>query len=246
MTEEAFALLANYDLFPELYFSSHSIDNLNDGLVNRLEQMLGKHAFKSSLHAPFTNQDIGSADSNLQSRSYQRLRQTLELAAKLHSHPMVVHPGYGDMPDDAEFERWLQRATASLRALCQQACDLGVKIAFENIYDSTPDRLKQLLAVIESDCAGICFDTGHFNLFSPLPMQAWLDQLGKHILVCHVHDNDKSGDQHLAIGDGNLDYQPLINWYNRLNGNPKPVMTLEALNRTDVITSVTRINEWGI
>ncbi len=246
MTGEAFALLADYQMFPELYFSSRDVDNVNEEFLNFLKEHIDKHSFRSSLHAPFMEQDIGSADDSLQQRTYRRLQHTLDMAARLGSQRIVVHPGYGDMPDEGDFIQWLKRAGGLLKSLCQSACGLGRQIAFENIYDSTPERLYMLLDTVESEGAGICFDTGHHNLFSPLPMQSWFDRLGNNILVCHIHDNDRSGDQHLAIGDGCIDYSPLIAWYNQLDAQKKPVMTLEALNRTDVIKSITRIKTWGI
>ncbi|KAF1081959.1 MAG: hypothetical protein GQF41_1599 [Candidatus Rifleibacterium amylolyticum] len=246
MTGEAFALLAEYGMFPELYFSSRDVDNISEDFLGFLKQQIDSYNFRPSLHAPFMEQDIGSVNDGLQQRTYRRLQNTLDMAARLGSQRIVIHPGYGDMPDDGEFMQWLKRAGGLLRSLCQKACELGLQIAFENIYDSNPERLYLLLDAAESECAGICFDTGHYNLFSPLPMQSWFGRLGKNILVCHIHDNDRSGDQHLAIGDGSLDYNPLIEWYKQLDTDKKPVMTLEALNRADVITSVTRIKEWNL
>lgn len=246
MNGEAFELLASYDLFPELYFSSHSIDNITENFLVRLSELLVSHNFSSSLHAPFVDQDIGSPDDALRERSLNRLLRTLDVASRLGSQRIVVHPGYGDVASEADYIQWLQRATEPLKQMTKQAAELGLRIAFENIYDSSPDRLYQLLQTLAASNAGICFDTGHYNLFSQLPMQDWLEKLGDKILVCHIHDNDKSGDQHLAIGDGCLDYTPLISWYNQLAPATKPVMTLEALNRKDVITSITRINTWGI
>lgn len=246
MTGEAFTLLAGYELFPELYFSSHDIDNISESFLENLEGTLIKHKFLSSLHAPFMSQDIGTVDVDLQQRSVKRLQKTLDIAARLSSKPVVIHPGYGDIAGDSEFEQWLQRATPCIKTLCRDADRLGLQIAFENIYDATPDRLEIILDTADSKAAGICFDTGHYNLFSPLPMLSWLNKFGERILVCHVHDNDKSGDQHLAIGDGCLDYSPLISWYNQLPTGQKPVMTLEALNPIDLIKSVERINRWDI
>ena len=77
-------------------------------------------------------------------------------------------------------------------------------------------------------------------------MQAWLTALGPKIFEFHLHDNDKSADQHRAIGDGNLDYQPLINWHNTLPEGNSPVLTLEQPDRSHVLKSITKIQNWGI
>jgi len=47
-----------------------------------------------------------------------------------------------------------------------RAAAMGVKIAIENIFEDEPQNLKMLMENMNSENSGICFDTGHFNLFS--------------------------------------------------------------------------------
>jgi sugar phosphate isomerase/epimerase len=56
---------------------------------------------------------------------------------------------------------------------------------------------------------GITFDAGHANMgYKPL---SYLQSLpaGK-IVNVHVHDNDGTGDEHLSVGDGTIDFQTLV------------------------------------
>jgi len=92
--------------------------------------------------------------------------------------------------------------------------------------------------------AGICFDTGHFNLFSQSAMKNWLEKLGNRLFECHLHDNLGSDDDHIAVGDGTLKYGPLIAWLNACDSAKRPRLTLEMEQKTHVIKSVIRVKSW--
>ena len=61
----------------------------------------------------------------------------------------------------------------------------------------------------------LCFDAGHFNLFSKITLSELLDKTGRYIYELHLHDNDGTSDDHYAIGDGNIDFEAILS---RLNG----------------------------
>ncbi len=246
MTTDGFKFLSEHKLFPEFYFCGDTIDTIERQTIADIRSLTEELGFRSTLHAPFYDLNIGARDRNIRIASLERLIWAVETAVMLGSKVVVVHPGYGLGPGEIDIDLWLSRAGSMLQQLVAHASSRGVKIAFENIYDSKPDYLVKLLTLVNSATAGICFDVGHFNIFSPLAMKAWLDALGSRILECHLHDNDKSADQHRTIGDGNLNYQPLIDWYNLLPEANRPVLTLEQPDRNHVLKSVARIQNWGI
>ena len=79
---------------------------------------------------------------------------------------------------------------------------MGVKIAIENIFEDEPSNLRLLMEQMGSDNFGVCFDTGHCNLFSKVPLEEWMRALAAYIAELHLHDNDRSADQHLPMGEG--------------------------------------------
>ena len=76
----------------------------------------------------------------------------------------------------------------------------------ENIFEEAPETLRMLVKEINSPNLGVCFDTGHFNLFSKVPLEKWFEEIGDNIIEVHLHDNTGSNDDHLGIGDGNIDF----------------------------------------
>ncbi len=246
MTPDGFQFLADRQLHPEFYFCGDSIDTIERQTITELRGLVESSSFSSTLHAPFYDLNIGARDRSIRVASFERLIWAVETAAMLSSKLVVVHPGYGVGPGEIEISPWLTRAGGLLKKLVEYAAARDIKIAFENIFDSRPDYLARVLEFLDSPHAGICFDVGHFNLFSPQPMQVWLNTLGDHIFEFHLHDNDRSADQHSAIGDGSIDYQPLIDWYTARPADNRPVLTLEQKDRAHVIKSVARLQSWGI
>lgn len=244
MTADGFKFLIDQGLFPEFYFCGDTIDSIERQTINDIKSLIETQSFASTLHAPFYDLNIGARDRSIRIASFERLIWAIETATMLGSKIVVVHPGYGS--GDTDIDAWLSRAGAIIKKLIEYAAERNIRLAFENIYDNRPDYLVKLLQFADSPYAGICFDVGHFNIFSQLPMQAWLDALGQRIFECHLHDNDKSSDQHRAIGDGSIDYQPLINWYNSFTAESAPVLTLEQPDRSHVLKSISRIQSWGI
>jgi sugar phosphate isomerase/epimerase len=115
-----------------------------------------------------------------------------------------------------------------------------MKIAIENVFEDGPDSLELLVKEMNSENFGLCFDTGHFNLFSKISLEDWINPLGPYILELHLHDNKKSADDHAAIGEGTFDF---IKLFDSLKGKDL-VYTIEAHKPEAVITSIKRLNKY--
>ncbi|MDN5278551.1 MAG: hypothetical protein PWR01_2516 [Clostridiales bacterium] len=244
MSADSFDFLSHQDLHPEFYFSGTDVDRLEKDVILNFRNEVHERNYVSTLHAPFFDLNIGARDSQICRVSFERQIWALEVASILKSEIVVIHPGYGPWVLGHKFNAWLARAEKYLIRLVEHAASLNLKIAFENIFDATPEDLARLLELVDHDCAGICLDIGHFNVFNKQPLEKWLETLGDNILEIHLHDNDGSADQHLAIGDGNIDYKPLMEWYNSRPGEGRPVLTLELPHRTHVIKSVNILKSW--
>ena len=90
---------------------------------------------------------------------------------------------------------------------------------------------------LSSDTFGICFDTGHCNLFTTISLEKWLDSIGRYIFSLHLHDNDKTFDSHLSIGDGTFEFGRLFS----LLKDGHYVYTIEAHTPEGVLKSIERL-----
>jgi len=116
------------------------------------------------------------------------------------------------------------------------ASRIGFRVAIENVFDDDPEALQMLIEKIDNRDFGFCFDTGHFNLFSRVPLEQWFMALGRHLVEVHLHDNDGKTDAHLAIGSGNIDFKT---FFVLMKAHaPIPVFTIEAHDKDDIETSL--------
>jgi sugar phosphate isomerase/epimerase len=222
----------------EIYFSSDSLDSLPNEQLFRLKDALDYHP-SLTLHAPFMDLSPAAVDSKIRHSTIQRIEQTLKLAGILCPLAVVFHSGYEKWKYAHDISLWLEKSLETWRPVNKQFEKIGCKIAIENIFEDEPSNLRQLMEQMDSVNFGICFDTGHCNLFTTVPLSGWLDELDEYIIELHLHDNDATADQHLPPGDGSFDFSGL---FLRLN-SPDIIHTLEAHTAEHVLVGIERLKK---
>jgi sugar phosphate isomerase/epimerase len=223
----------------EVYFSSDSLDTIRRSTLAGLEDTL-EYGPSFTIHAPFMDLSPGAVDSEVRKVTMSRFSQIFDLAEILRPKAIVFHSGYEKWKYALKTGLWLENSLLTWRPLLKRAVDMGLKIAIENIFEDEPDSLRLLMEEVGSEHFGICFDTGHFNLFSRLPLEEWMIQLRPYIVELHLHDNHKSSDEHLAIGDGTFDFAAI---FSALRGKGL-IYTIEGHSPEDVLKSVDRLKDY--
>ncbi len=220
----------------ELYFGTRRIDNLKKKDIIKLKNKLDYNP-RLTIHAPFMDLSPGAVDSRVREITIKRFFDVLDLAEVLKPKIVVFHSGYDKWKYDERVDIWLEGCLKTWKPVNERAEALGVKIAIENIFEDEPTNLKLLMEEMNSKNFGICFDTGHFNLFSKMFLLNWLEMIKPYIVELHLHDNTKSKDLHLAIGDGNFDFRTL---FRELKGK-NLVYTIETHSVEDTKKSLERL-----
>ena len=91
-------------------------------------------------------------------------------------------------------------------------------VMIENIFEETPETILALLERFKEKNLMVCFDTGHFNLFTTLSLDEWLVPLKDRIKEFHIHDNHGKSDEHLPVGQGLFPFRELKRFLRSLNG----------------------------
>jgi sugar phosphate isomerase/epimerase len=223
----------------EVYFSSRSLDTLKSSDVIRLRENLDYNP-SFTVHAPFMDLSPGAVDSKARAVTMERFSHTLAIAEILKPKTVVFHSGYEKWKYALNIDLWLEKSLLTWKPLVKRAEDMGVKLAIENIFEDEPSNLRMLMGEVDSGNFGICFDTGHFNLFSRISVEDWLKQLRPYIVELHLHDNHKSSDEHIAIGDGTFDFATL---FSALRGMDV-IYTIEGHTPEDVMKSIGRLQDY--
>jgi sugar phosphate isomerase/epimerase len=86
---------------------------------------------------------------------------------------------------------------------------MGVTLRLENMFLNTPEHIINVKKRLNSDAVKVCFDVGHFNVYSDKPLNMWLDAIETDLEEVHLHDNRGTEDDHLALGEGIIDFRTM-------------------------------------
>jgi sugar phosphate isomerase/epimerase len=193
----------------EIYFGSSRFDEIQESDIIHLKEKLDYDP-KLTFHAPYMDLAPAAIDTRIRQVTMERFNTVLDFAGILKPRIIVFHSGYDQRKFDSEYELWLSGSLSTWRPIAIRAEEMGIQIAIENIFEDEPHNLTRLVEEMNRDNFGLCFDTGHFNLFSKLPLSEWLDITRPHIRELHLHDNEGYSDDHLSIGEGNVDFQTIF------------------------------------
>ncbi len=179
----------------------------------------------------------GAVDPLVKDVTIRRFKTTLHIAHLLDAAMVVFHSGYEKWKYDHRIDIWLERSVETWQEILPVAESYNLRLAIENIFEDSPENLRQLMEALRSDSIGLCFDTGHFNLFSKIPLVEWLDAIGSYIYELHIHDNDGTKDQHLAPGKGTFDFEGMFGHLTTVSRRDL-IITVEAHSVDDAVESM--------
>lgn len=235
---EYLEFIKKHKLNLEIFFQASSLDTLTPDALERLKYSL-EHKPSLSIHAPFMDLSPAAVDSRVRAVTLERFSQVMDIAEILSPDTLVFHSGYEKWKYALDTDIWLKESVKTWAPLIERAERIGVRIALENIFEDEPSSLRLLMEEFQSENFGICFDTGHCNIFSKVPLSQWLESLSEYFIEFHLHDNDKSADLHLPIGDGTFDFRAL---FSAPNKKKDCVYTLEAHTSERILKSMERLN----
>jgi sugar phosphate isomerase/epimerase len=237
--EEYLHFIIENQINPEIYFSSQSLDAVQSSDIISLRDRLDYNP-SFTIHAPFMDLSPGAVDSKIREITIGRFSHVLDIAEILKPKAIVFHSGYEKWKYSLKTDLWLEKSLMTWRPLIKRAADKGLKIAVENIFEDEPTNLRLLMETTASENFGVCFDTGHFNLFSSVSLDEWMRQLKTYIIELHLHDNDKTADDHIAVGEGTFDFEGLFSAL----GDKDIIYTIEGHTPEDVLKSIQRLKEY--
>lgn len=219
-----------YDL--EIYFPASVLGQVERSDLDQLGEALDWGP-SLTFHAPFMDLNPGAVEPMVRSATQMRFKQVLGAAAVLRPRAVVFHAAWDRWRYAGKTDLWLENSMQTWPRVMEQADRIdGLRVAVENVFDEDPEALRLLIETVGHPSFGLCFDTGHFNLFSSVPMEQWFAALGRHLLEVHLHDNRGDADSHWAIGKGTVDFAKFFRLV-REHGC-RPVWTLEAHDAGDI------------
>ena len=166
---------------------------------------LGRDRSRDTLHGAFLDIAVSSDDSLIAEYSKKRLRQSMEIAARLGVRAVVFHSGLvRGVTGAAYIQNWLERQEVCIRQLLEEFPQQ--EIYMENTQEESPEQLLSLKKNM-MDCPrfALCLDYGHANLGQTEP-EEWVQAMKNQIAHFHINDNDGTRDLHQVPGEGVIDW----------------------------------------
>ncbi|MGA2914319.1 MAG: sugar phosphate isomerase/epimerase family protein [Methanoregula sp.] len=192
-------------------------------------ELLMSYSSRFSIHAPCRGTNIASLLEPIRRASIEVIQQCFSIAAEVNAG-IVVHPGYFAWEEErTKAERQLATSLSELAALGQE---YSTRYFIENMgnwdyfFLKTPDELSLI------GDATLALDTGHAHQNHCL--EKFLRFPAGHY---HLHDNAGKDDSHLAVGEGTIDFVPVMEAVRK----NKVMPVIEVASFEGVLKSIQRL-----
>lgn len=207
----------------------------------KVEGLLRNHAGRVSVHAPFEDMAPLSRDQKIRMVSRERLETALQFALRARSWAIVYHTSYEPLKHEWRREDFLNEAAAYFAELAQIAQGEAVQVNLENVFETDPSVLREIIdraSQTHSADLGWCFDLGHYNFLSQVPLSRWFDELLPLLRQAHMHVNHGKTDEHLPLGSCGINVMEIIRHFPQ-----EMVFTLENHEEDHVLASLAFLKE---
>lgn len=223
-------------LNPEIGLDAVSLGTHSPETFRRLARTFAKAGRRCTVHGPFQDLSPGALDDLILTASRQRLRQAWRWLPVFRPEAVICHLGYEDRHFRWDRENWLNRAAATYRELGTRAGTYGVRVMLENVYEQDPELIREAIRRINLPNVRVCLDVGHLNAFGGGDFPGWLEILWPTIGHLHLHDNQGTLDDHLALGTGNVPLEFVLTFL--AERGRQPLITLEPHQENSLTPSL--------
>ena len=226
-----------YELNPEIGIDAGALERFDFSDFQRIAEKLHAHHLSITLHGPFIDLSAGSTDPAIKAVTRSRFEQLFKLVPVFKPRAVVCHAGYDWKRYGYFREEWIESSLDTWSWLAGSLVEQGSRLMLENVYEDDPRDIRNILERLKSQNVGFCLDAGHLFAFGNSELVQWLEGLGSYIGQLHLHDNHGRNDEHLPLGQGNIDFKHLFA-YLISNDLPRPIITLEPHREEDLWPSL--------
>jgi len=231
--------------------------------LGRLAEKYGIPVSVHAPYNPDVN--LGASDKEVRAYTREQMKACLDFASRIKARFITVHGGYlmlkGFSPPEVtdsnqplyllvrnqvplrEYDSFKQRIFSEIKKFMTQAATRGIPVALENLhgffdvkarFPVTPEDYNECRTKLGEDLY-LVYDTGHGNS-TGLHIIDYINKVGPgRIAGTHIHDNKGKLDQHLPLGNGNIDFTAFF--YNYLSNKWSFPLNLEMRTEEDFASS---------
>ncbi len=226
-TIEEFNIKDYIDLNIGIEIQDFTESNLSDDeireIVEGYKKLLSDFKNIKSLHGPFLDLKPASPDEEIRKVSYNKYLRTINIAKELEMDYIIFHSQINPFLNEPFIKDLNNRQSKDFwQKILSESKDFKGTILIENIFEESPQMLKEYIHTLNMENIKINLDIGHARL-GKVPLEQWISELKDNIAYIHLHWNNGQYDQHTEPANEDIEYiKSLLNKY-----NINPVISLE-------------------
>ena len=193
--------------FNQFCVSSTLYDCRRDLACRAMQAQLDRLGLKAPeqaiCHGPFTEILPESIDTEFAELGIKRVGQAVDGCKKLGVNRLVAHSGYYPT---LYFRDWHRDKSIWFWSKLLELCPDDFHVYLENVIDTEPTCLLEVVEKIDDPRLELCLDIGHAHCATEpkYTVYDWIKLWGKKIGHFHFHNNNGTGDQHNSIFKGTM------------------------------------------
>ena len=205
-----------------IYDMPHFPPGFDPRALHKLKRVIDSHGLGVSVHGSFWDLNAVSHYPSLRQLVIDQTKHAIEACQILEGEVVSVHPGFCHFK---EVEALLEEAKGFYNefvAECQPyAQERGVRFAIENTATraSCPYSVDELEVLMENfEGLGLTLDVAHAYLAARRQdklkpegeVVGMIRRFKDELSAIHLHDNHGHWDEHLPLGEGEIDFKPIV------------------------------------
>ncbi|MCC7573852.1 MAG: sugar phosphate isomerase/epimerase [Candidatus Methanofastidiosum sp.] len=227
----------NFELLEIVAENNHAID---EETLTKIKDLISSYNFDYTVHSPFSDINISSLNKSIRKESVRQVKYSIFAVNEIGGKILTFHPGRHSAATSKSRENTKQILFDSLKEISDYNKDYGVTIALENMPDTfiTTMRVsKEVLEVLENKQLSEIkhtMDVGHLET-NNVDIGEYIYDLRKYLIHMHLHDNFGEFDNHLPLGDGNINFPGIFRVLKEINYKGRII--LEMTKTEDILKS---------
>ena len=191
-----------------------------------LKKEIGDFENPLSIHAIFSDLNVGSQDKDIVKIADTRYKYSLNIAKELGAKTLLFHSGNKAMKHEGSQYKFIKNSVKYWKEFIKLFEDTGITAVIENVHEREPKWCEMIIEEVNSPNLKLALDVGHANLFSEVAIVDWIKCYGKNLYHLHIHNNFKNNDDHFSLLNGSVDYKIIFDEIKNQNLNPQFVFEM--------------------
>jgi sugar phosphate isomerase/epimerase len=207
----------------------------------RIEEVITSTNLGITVHAPYGDLNLATLNDPIWHESIHQICTCIEYASRITDR-VTIHPGYLSPLGKFMPQKVWELQKEALHQIGKFAVEHSVLACLENMIGikeflcRLPEELLGMTEGIEG--IGMTFDFGHANTIGKV--NDFLPHMGRASHL-HIHDNHGMSDEHLALGDGTINWETVGK---KISSDYSGVIVIEGRSIEEAKKSMTVYRKW--